>query len=342
MRKVFRSGFLAVIVIALLSGCATAPKEKRIFGSLGAYYGNYRGIVVDRESERSSVIVLGSVPNSSAQRAGLRCGDAIRSLNGRKVDSVSDVVSLLGSLPINSQVNLKIARPLLGQKKDTLDFAAKLAPTEESEDAYETHLRYSGIAAPQTERQMEKAFSHLAGTSKLTRWKGFSGLYLADAPGMSVDPDTGLPRNGVVIASAMPESPAEQAGLRCGDVIYAIDGKAVHSVAEAVNLLSSKTLGSMIDLEIGRPEQDDNEHKRLNSGEMVAVPADMVIYRNGLSPVVSQTLRQAAEDGRKSGFRISVGVPNGTGQGLRRAIGALGVGVVETQTRNFLLFKLPL
>ncbi len=76
-------------------------------------------------------------------------------------------------------------------------------------------------------------------------------------------------KSGVVIAEVEAGSPAEQAGLQAGDIITAIDGQRVKTVANVINRLGLVRLGQIIDLLIVRDQREFNVKAtvaNLNSG----------------------------------------------------------------------------
>jgi serine protease Do len=58
--------------------------------------------------------------------------------------------------------------------------------------------------------------------------------------------------HGVVVNGVEPGSPADRAGLRMGDVILAIDGRAISSGAELVQIISERKVGSALKLDLLR------------------------------------------------------------------------------------------
>jgi len=68
----------------------------------------------------------------------------------------------------------------------------------------------------------------------------------------------GLPRSGVVITNMYRSSPAVEAQLRIGDIVTAIDGKAVRSARDTLSQIAAKKPGVNITVHLlrGRGELD--------------------------------------------------------------------------------------
>lgn len=60
---------------------------------------------------------------------------------------------------------------------------------------------------------------------------------------------------GVIIMRVAPDSPADRAGLRQGDIILKIDGEEVDSMEEVTKTIRDKDIGDQIQLEILRNEE---------------------------------------------------------------------------------------
>jgi S1-C subfamily serine protease len=82
------------------------------------------------------------------------------------------------------------------------------------------------------------------GTTAGTQSRPRIGLRVKDGPG------------GAVVGTVHPGTPAERAGLRQGDIVVEIDGRAVRSAADLEAVLASLTSGQTVAVDVrrdGRP-----------------------------------------------------------------------------------------
>ncbi|WP_245214532.1 DegQ family serine endoprotease [Roseomonas indoligenes] len=153
-------------------------------------------------------LVAGVEENSPASRAGLRPGD---------------VVTALGETPVHSPRDLARAVAALREGTST-SLTARRDGRETRLDVRLAALREGGDTA--------------RGGTEEARSRGRIGIGLAtlqeaERAGLEVPRGT----EGAVIASVRPDSPAGEAGLRPGDVITAVGGKAVKDPDGAVSAI---------------------------------------------------------------------------------------------------------
>jgi serine protease Do/serine protease DegQ len=161
-------------------------------------------------------IVAGVQGGSPAEKAGLRERDVIVAMNGRPIRSAAELRTRLGLTPIGEDVELRIRR---GGEARTL--RAK-------------------VEAPQ----------------KLTE---SDGQAVPQLPGMKiVEIERGSPLHqrvqGLVVASVEQNSPAWQAGLRPGDIIYGANRRRVRTLSEFQKALRSTERGQTLNILRGDSE----------------------------------------------------------------------------------------
>jgi PDZ domain-containing secreted protein len=80
-------------------------------------------------------------------------------------------------------------------------------------------------------------------------WRGMQAPWYMPAPEL-VEPDTGVALEGAQINSVTDDSPAERAGLQVGDVIVAVEGKAVNAEQTLSDLIGQYEPGDVVTLTV--------------------------------------------------------------------------------------------
>ncbi|RXH03093.1 Do family serine endopeptidase [Bradyrhizobium zhanjiangense] len=146
-------------------------------------------------------IVDNPQPDSPAAKAGIEAGDVITSVNGTAVKDSRDLARTIATLAPGSSVKLDVFHK--GESK-TVTLALGELPNERQAQG----KAYDGKVQPG------------AGMPRL-------GLGLAPAGDVQ-----GAGQKGVVVTEVDPEGPAAQRGIKTGDVILNVGGKAVSNVGE--------------------------------------------------------------------------------------------------------------
>jgi serine protease Do len=159
----------------------------------------------------SGALVNDVTAGSPADKAGLKPGDVIRSVDGKKVDSEGALTFMVASAAPGSKVSLGILRD---GRQMTVDVTLGTRPE---------HLAASAGVAPAK-----------SGTLRGITVQNLTPQ-LRDQLGLPAD------LNGVVIAQLDPSSPAAQEGLQAGDVIMDVGRTPVHNVGEFNRLAAAAT-----------------------------------------------------------------------------------------------------
>jgi serine protease Do len=153
-------------------------------------------------------------PDSPAARAGLKTGDVITELNGKKVTDASDLQVAVGQMKPGSEVKLNVLR----------DGKSMTVPVT---------LEAMGSRDKVGNEVGENAQGKI-------RW----GIGLADVtPEIRQQLQAPNSIHGAVIEQVKPGSPADDAGLRQGDVITQVNRKDVQDAAGVKDALSSVAKG---------------------------------------------------------------------------------------------------
>jgi serine protease Do/serine protease DegQ len=143
---------------------------------------------------KKGAVVTQIEPGSAAERAGLKEGDVVTSVNGRAVEDAADLRNAIGLLRVGDTVSLGVTR----QGKNMEVKARVGQPSEQKAAAVDISPRLAG----------------------------------AEFATVSEDQFGGRRRGGVRVVSVQPGSPADKAGLRKDDVIVSVNQKPVANIEE--------------------------------------------------------------------------------------------------------------
>ena len=149
--------------------------------------------------------------NGPADRAGLKRGDVITSVNGTKVDDSNELRNRIALLGPNAKVQLTVVR-----EGKTQTIAATLGALES---------RSAVNASPGSEE------------SDRTAGLVVEPLTPERARELRLDPDA----SGLLVRQVQPDGPAADAGIRAGDVIKQVDGEPVRSADDLRQSLEGGT-----------------------------------------------------------------------------------------------------
>jgi serine protease Do len=160
-------------------------------------------------SNRKGALVAEVVPGSPADKAGIQSGDVIVTFNEKMVDGAHDLPTMVAETPVDQEVTVVILRD---GKKQPLPLTVGKLPADDSE---------------------------LKAASRAT--KGKWGLQLQTLT-LEVARQHRLPtEQGVLVVGIDPESPADEAGIRAGDVLVEVNRHAVTSVQDVKQALAKGT-----------------------------------------------------------------------------------------------------
>jgi serine protease Do len=156
--------------------------------------------------ESGGVLVADVVPGSPAEEAGIRRGDVIVMYNDEPVEDARDLPTMVAATPVGEEVEVVVFRD---GKKHELPLTVGKFPSEE--------------------HQAEEARQPSQG-----KW----GLHLRDITPEMAQQHSLEVKEGALVVGVQPESPAEKAGIRQGDILVEMNHQPVTSVQDVKDVLA--------------------------------------------------------------------------------------------------------
>lgn len=199
--------------------------------------------VVTKE-EKGKLLVTEVVPNSPAEKSGIRKNDMILEVNGASVKTRDELIAMLQKTKANETVQFKIKSL---NKEKMLKIV--LGEMPKSEVKLKAHCGKCPEANMPIIKDVEKEFVVMPPQETP---RGFIGVVIAPQKGK------------LAIQSIVPNSPAQKAGLKQSDIIAELNGIKVSTPSELIEVLNgtkpkdivrlkiiSKGIEKLIDIELG-------------------------------------------------------------------------------------------
>jgi serine protease Do len=167
-------------------------------------------------SQPRGALVAQVLPNSPAEKAGLKPGDVILSYNGKPISSSSALPPMVGTSPVGKPAELEVLR-----RGKTVKIPIVIGELPDEEQA----------AAPGGGREAKPAANRI-------------GLVVRNLSADQRD-QLGIKSGGVLVENVQ-NGPAEEAGIRSGDVILMMDNQNVQSAAQFKKILDKVEPGRSI------------------------------------------------------------------------------------------------
>ena len=188
-------------------------------------------------SRAEGAVVESVTPNSPAATAGLREKDVITQFDGERVRSASHLSRLVAETPAGREVMFSVMRD--GRRTDL-----RITPAASERGWFDP--RFGGMIDTDEIREQAENAGRTIGRSLPDVIDGVrEGMTVPNRArlGVNVQPVSGDlagyfgVKSGVLVANVTPDSPAAKAGLKAGDVITAVNDKAVATPRELVAAL---------------------------------------------------------------------------------------------------------
>ena len=241
MRKavLFVSAFVFTVFVFHYSAAAVAPvAEKKI--TIQKSGGLRLGVILANPSEEflhqhnldGGALVLSVDENSPAEEAGIEEDDIIVEFDGKPVEEPQGLADMVKNIKEEKTVNIVVNRD--GEEKE---FKVALRPAKKGE------IRVNADVDDEDIDVLVNEALHLP--RAIGRWRDFLGH--AEKGGYLGVKGADLSNQlkeyfeveyGVLIEKVVEDSPAEEAGLKAGDVIYKINDRAIKDVGDLIRTVN--------------------------------------------------------------------------------------------------------
>jgi serine protease Do len=200
-------------------------------------------LLLDVQTENGSGIVIqGIEPGSPAQKAGLIARDFLRKFNGSEIRNVRQFIQLVESAPIGSKTNIEITRQ--GNRMNLTALIEARKPQQNLNRLMVDLSRVLGSPTPSLPAIPAESDSN---EPQLRVGLEVMELTPSLADALKIPGQTGL-----LITDVVKQSPAEQAGIRVGDVIVTLNGQRFTDPLSLASYLQNNGLDSQLFLKIMR------------------------------------------------------------------------------------------
>jgi len=212
---------LLALLVLVSSSRAASPTDENPRGWLGVLLDNgsarsQGGDATEPSLEGSGVRVRGVIDGSPADEARLRAKDSIVAVDGTAVSGASELMARIRELEPGSFVTLSVKR-----RGRNLEISTVLGTRPEN-------------------------------TNRWKRVRGWLGVDAIELPS-SLREHFGAPEDaGILVSRVSAGSPADDSGIRIGDVIYEADGQPVTSAEALSQIVSEGGVENAIDVVLAR------------------------------------------------------------------------------------------
>lgn len=216
---------------------------KRIKGVKRPYLG------ISMDNGEAGVTILNIVENSAAEKAGLKEGDVIKTLNGKAIEDVYQVIELVREMNVGDDIAITYLRD--GQNGSTnAKLGEKPSRTFSQGGGHPPFLYSPNTCSPEGNKKrwierMEKNCERKCNAP-------FLGIYMG---GETEDAEE------VTITKIIENTGAEAAGIQEGDILQKIDRTSINDVNQVINFISQHEPGDVIKVQVLR----DGKKKRIKA-----------------------------------------------------------------------------
>jgi C-terminal processing protease CtpA/Prc len=231
---------------------------------------------------KSGAIVEDVREGSAAEKAGIRAGDVIAEFDGERVRGVRHLTRLVSETPEGRSVKAVVERDGNRVELTVTPEGSAMAYGGRDLELVVPPMRFEHLPGVEKElrRELERSLPREGTWSFRGRPGEVFGFRMNERGrlGVSVQPLEGQlaeyfgTSNGVLVNSVEKDSPAATAGLRAGDVVTAVNGRAVSDPAALIDAVRDVEDGATLSIDIVRDKKPQSLKAELEKREAVEMP----------------------------------------------------------------------
>ena len=168
----------------------------------------------NQKDKQKGALILEVVPNTPAEKAGVKKQDLIISFNNKKITNYKDLFKAVASIPVNKTVPMELIRNGKNRKLDIT--------VAERKDLSAENTKKSSSYGEKKVAPFDLGMAMITGTKKLMKSIGLPPLN----------------RHHPIVTEVKPGSPAAFAGVRKKDIILKVNGWQVQTARDVQRRLS--------------------------------------------------------------------------------------------------------
>lgn len=238
---------------------------------------------------KSGAIVEEVREGSAAEKAGIRKGDVIAEFDGERVRGVRHLTRLVSETPEGRSVTAVVERD--GKRLDVTvtPESGAMAFGGRDFELVVPPMRFEHL--PGIEKELRRELERSLPREGTWSFRGRPGeafsfrMHERGRLGVSIQPLEGQlaeyfgTSTGVLVNSVEKDSPAAKAGLKAGDVVTAVNGKAVSEPSELIEAVREAGDGATLSIDIVRDRKPQSVKAELEKREPAETPKRRQLVR---------------------------------------------------------------
>ncbi len=207
----------------------------------------------------TGALVREVVADGPAAKAGLKQGDVVIAVNGQLINSQNDLRTRVAAFKPNDEITLTVVKGTATGPTGQHDVKVTLGERPAAQ-SFEFQLPFNGNGLP----QLPFGNNGLPNLPNLV--PGVNGAYLGVEYEL-ITPEVAAREaitgtSGALIKTVAADSPAAKAGLQSGEVISAVDGKAIDATNNLRTIIQNHKSGDALTLTIVKPTAQGPTNQR--------------------------------------------------------------------------------